>query len=186
MTTKLERERLKGPVEILCEEIGARFERRMDQEAILVSFVGVLVDEIAGMRELRDRLSSIEGIQTPAPSSDSAVVLEAAKIMLAAPDTKTKIIAAEEVHNLTHQFNPDEGPCDHLIDMLSSCASAVRFGLEWPCRSRHAAAAADHVWKRLYGISLFDEFTSNWRNDWARAQFQTAILRLTPIGAQRA
>lgn len=186
METKLERERLKGPVEILCQEIGARFERRMDQDAILVSFVSVLVNEIEEMRDLRERLSSIEGISTPAPSSDSAVVLEAAKIMLAAPDTKTRIIAAEEVHNLTHRLNPDEGPCDHLIDMLSSCASAVRFGLEWPCRSRHAASAADHIWKHVYGISRFDEFTSNWRNDWARAQLQTAILRLTPIGPQRA
>lgn len=84
-------EREKGPLEILCKEIGARFERRMDQEAILVSFVGVLVDEIADMRGMRERLSAIAGVGVSSPSSDSAVVLEATRLMLAAPGGKVKV-----------------------------------------------------------------------------------------------
>lgn len=73
---------------------------------------------------------------------------------------------------------PDDGPCDHLLDMLSSCASAIRFGLEKPCTSRYAAAAANHIWSHLYGVHLFDQFTDEWQKDWARAQLQAAITGL--------
>lgn len=166
------RKRDKGPVETLCDEIGFRFERSMETEAVLVSFVGVLVDEIADMRGLRVQLSAIGCV---APSDHSGDVLQAARDMLTAAD---KVVAAAAIHDISHQ--PDDGPCDHLVDMLSSCASAIRFGLEVPCMSRHAASAADHIWKHVYGVSRFDSFTSNWRNDWTRAQLQKAILRLVP------
>lgn len=171
-------EREKGPVELLCEEIGFRFERGMETEAILVAFVGVLIDHVEDMRDMGLRLADITGVIEPRPSEESGDVLSAARDMLATTD---KIAAAAKVHDLTRQ--PDDGPCDHLIDMLSSCASAIRFGLEKPCRSRHAASAADHIWKHRYGIRLFDEFTSNWRNDWTCAQLQRAILGLTSAAA---
>ena len=167
-------EREKGPIEILCKEIGFRFERDMEREDILVSFVGVLIDHVADMRESARSIAAILRTEDGKPSKESGDVLAAARAMVSAMD---KIAAAAAVHDLTHQ--PDDGPCDHLIDMLSSCASAIRFGLEKPCKSRHTASAADHIWKHQYGIRLFDSFTSNWRNDWARAQLQIAILRLT-------
>ncbi len=171
-------EREKGPIEILCKEIDFRFDRRMEDRAILVAFVGVLVDEIEELHDLRQRIASIVTGETAPPESDFDAALKATRSMLAAADAPQAITLAGEVHDLTHQ--PDDGPCDHFVDMLSSCASAIRFGLETPCRSRHAASAADHVWKHVYGVSRFDGFTSNWRNDWARAQLQAAILALTP------
>ena len=98
--------------------------------------------------------------------------------MLALKNRQALIDGAAEVHSFIHEVEGSEdGPCDHLIDMLSSCVSAIRFGLEKPCHSRHAAAAASHIWKHLYGVSLFDSFTPEWEKDWARAQLQEAILR---------
>lgn len=87
------------------------------------------------------------------------------------------IDGAEKVHDLCHEWNPEETyPTDHLIDMLSGCASAIRFGLETPCRSRHAAGAAAHIWEQRYGIRLQDELSSAWRKDWSRTQFQRAVI----------
>ena len=101
--------------------------------------------------------------------------------MIGGLGTDDLISKAAAVHDFVHTTGNDEAyPCDHLVDMLSSCASAIRFGLEVPCRSRHAAEAANHIWKRVYGISLFDSFTSNWCHDWTRAKLTEALIQLTP------
>lgn len=118
-----------------------------------------------------------------APSSDSAEVLRRIQELFllggVAQTSQTLIDGAAEVHSFIHDVAPEDAyPCDHLIDMLSSCVSAVRFGLEKPCHSRHAAEAANHVWKHKYGVRLFDSFTSAWETDWARAMLQEAITRL--------
>lgn len=167
--------REKGPVEILCDEIGFRFDRSMERRDIFISFVGVLIDEIADIRDWKVQLAKF-GCE--APSDESGPILAAARTMLVADD---KIAAAAKVHELTRQ--PDDGPCDHLLDMLSSCASAIRFGLETPCHSRHAASASGHVWRFRYGITLHDEYTSNWKKDWTRVKLQNAIMRLVPSPA---
>jgi len=52
-----------------------------------------------------------------------------------------------------------------------------------PCHSRHAAEASNHIWKHKYGVTLFDDCTPAWQKDWARRQFQDAILRLALIAA---
>lgn len=57
-------------------------------------------------------------------------------------------------------------------------ASAIRFGLETPCRSRHAAHAAQHVWQQIYGISLFDSHTPGWQREWARSKMIAALTAL--------
>ena len=84
---------------------------------------------------------------------------------------------AAKVHDFIHSVSSDEDyPCDHLIDMLSSCVSAIRFGLEKPCFSRHAASAATHIWRHRYGVTLEDEFTYGWAKDWTRAMLQTPAI----------
>lgn len=170
-------DRKKGPVEILCKEIGFRFDRSMERRDMFVAFVKILVGHVSDMRELQARISHLT---KKAPSDGSATVLAAAEKMLEAESPSDMIAAAKVVHDLSHELNPEDAyPTDHLIDMLSSCASAIRFGLELgPCQSRHAADAAQHIWKQKYGVSLFDSFTPNWENDWARAQLQDAILSL--------
>lgn len=175
--------RQKGPIEILAEEIGFRFERSMERQDILVSFVSVLVGQIAEMRETQARIADLTG---NAPSSDSAEVLARASALLAISDHEKMIEASVGLHNFIHEVAPDDAyPCDHLIDMVSSCVSAIRFGLETPCRSRHAAEAASHIWRFRYGITLEDCFTPAWRKDWTRAQLQRAILALAPISPTR-
>lgn len=165
--------REEGPVEILCKEIDYRFDRRMETPAMLVAFVRVLVSKIATMRHMQERLTKLTG---KAPSAGSADLLKRVEAMLAC-DPAVMIPACVVLHNLCDELNPDEAyPTDHLIDMLSSCVSAVRFGLEMPCRSRHAASAAKHVWKHVYGVTLFDNFTPAWENEWVRAQLQDALL----------
>lgn len=167
-------ERERGPVEILCSEIDFRFTPAMEADAILIAFVGQLVEHVAGMREMRATISTYAGGKPP--SEDSLRAIDSARAMLQAPD---KIEAASALHRLCDELNPEEAyPTDHLIDMVNSCASAIRFGLEKPCQSRHAAAAADYIWKHVYGVSLFNRFTSAWRKEWARVVLQDAILGL--------
>lgn len=167
------KKRDKGPVEILCDEIGFRFDPRYERPEILLSFVSVLVEHVAHRVSMNKKIVEALGGK-PYPSEFDRVL----SLMRATIRSDDPITNAALTHDLVHEVNPEGGPCDHDIDMLSSCASAVRFGLEYPCHSRHAAAAASHVWKRIYGISLFDQFTPEWCNDWSRAQFQEAIFRL--------
>lgn len=166
----------KGPVQILCEEIDFAYDARMERTDLLVAFVGQLVEVI---RRQRDTASAIVKMTGKPPSEGSGEVLELVDAMLAARETDDIIAAASRVHDASWRLNPEDAyPTDHYIDMLSSCASALRFGLETPCRSRHAAAAANHVWKRTYGISLFDSHSPAWGREWARSMLQSAILSL--------
>lgn len=166
----------RGPVEILCEEIGFRFETRLESEVILVAFVREIVDSVADARDISVRLAVAGAFQERAPAAASEDALAAAYAMLGANDLDGLIAGATRLHNLVYQ--PEDGPCDHFLDMLSSCASAIRFGLESPCRSRHAAAAANHVWEQVYGVSRLDKHSARWRKAWARAKMQDAITRL--------
>lgn len=167
-------DRKKGPVEILCKEIGYHFDRRMETVEMLVAFVQVLVSHIALMRAMQAQLAGVTG---NSPSADSEAVLGRVLDMLNLKHRDALITRCSEVHEFIHQVAPDEAyPCDHLIDMLSSCVSAIRFGLEYPCMSRHASSAGQHIWKHVYGIRLFDSFTPAWEKDWLRAQLREAIL----------
>lgn len=168
-------EREKGPVEILCKEIDFRFDPRMETTEIFASFVSVLAETVATMMAWQTKLAEVVTVGQP---SDAAVeTLARVRRMLAAPPGDMVQLAAL-AHDYTHEFGSDDAyPADHHTDMLSSCISAIRFGLEKPCRSRHAAEAASHIWRRRYGVTLFDNFTSNWQHDWTRAQMQEAILQ---------
>jgi len=169
----------KGPVETLCDEIGFRFDKRLERVDVFRAFVGELVDEISHRRDMQTTVH--ERLGGKAPSEDSAHVLELTRAMLAFDKPRGMMTAAGLVHEACHRLNPDDAyPTDHLIDMLSGCASAIRFGLEVPCRSRHAADAADHVWKQVYGVSLFDSHSPAWGKSWACAKLQSAIISLLP------
>jgi hypothetical protein len=163
----------RGPVKILCDEIGFQFDERMETTEVLLSFVRVLVEHVCCMRDIQERIAGVTG---KAPSPESLGVLTRVVEMLNSNDHSSLIEKAADCHDLTHQ--PDDGPCDRYIDMLSSCISAVRFGLDMPCRSRHAAEAASHVWEKKYGCTLFDANTSRWKREWACEQLQEALLRL--------
>lgn len=173
------KEREKGPIEILCKEIGFRFDRSMETEAIFVSFVTGLIREVDQIRGWRKRIAEIPGVLEEPPSAVSGEVLARAYEMLNAVGRDAKIAEAAKVHSYIHEVEgPEDGPCDHLIDMLSSCVSAIRFGLEQPCRSRHAAEASNHIWRKKYGVTLEDDCTPAWQKEWACRQLQNAILRV--------
>jgi len=174
--------RVPGPVEILCKEIDFHFDRSMEAPRILVAFVAQLVGEIARERSLEASISEFTG---KPPSEKSAEALRLAQDMVTASDPGELIGRAALVHDFDHINNPEDGNCDHLIDMLSSCASALRFGLETPCHSRHAAAAAQHVWRRLYGIKREDSITPHWSKHWARIQLQSAITSIALKGDEQ-
>lgn len=177
--TSTAQERTKGPIEILCKEIDFRFDKRLETTDMLVSFVSVLVGHVAQMRGFQEQLK--HALVGGGPSADSEKVLKRVQHMLTTTQTALLIKRAESIHRLIHQVAPDDAyPCDHLIDMLSSCVSAIRFGLEKPCQSRHAASAAQHIWKQMYGIKLFDSFTPKWEKDWIRAQLHDAIIARLP------
>ena len=172
----MEHEREKGPVELLCKEIDFRFEKAMERTEILVAFVEQLVSNIERHRHVQAAIASLTG---EAASEASGLVLARAVVMLRATKPSDLIQKAAAVHDIAQELNPEDAyPTDHIIDMLSSCASAIRFGLETPCHSRHAADAAQHVWRQRYGISLHDELSSAWCKDWTRTQLQRASLRL--------
>jgi hypothetical protein len=177
--------REKGPVETLCREIGwagltrhgGAFDMRLERADLFVAFVRVLVNEIEHIREMQSTIAGFT--KGKSPSDGSAEVLAMAHAMLGANSREDMIAAAARLHNRARDLNSEDAyPTDHLIDMLSSCASAIRFGLEEPCRSCHAAEAASHIWDKKYGVTLFDSFTPNWKHDWMRAQVQSAITSL--------
>lgn len=168
----------RGPVRVLCDEIGFPFSRGLERVDVFVAFVRELVSMVADQRHVTEHLASHGGA---APSEASAEALRLSAHMLAATDPEEMRLRAVAVHDHGHTVNPDMGPCDHMVDMLSSCASAIRFGLEpGPCRSRHAASAANHVWKQRYGIRLFDKHTSEWSHAWSRAVLIEALTSLLP------
>ena len=166
-----------GPIERLCAEIGFRFDERLETPAMLIAFVAELVEKIGEMRWTAAKLADFGA---PPPSEESEIILLSVQKMLSG-DIDTIVQKAAEIHDAIHIVNPDEGECDHLIDMLSSCVSAIRFGLEKPCASRHAAEAANHVWSKLYGVTLFDRHTSEWQNSWARSKFEQALIGLMSL-----
>lgn len=166
-----------GPIEILCKEIGVSFDKKLESVDMLVAFVSVLVSEIEHMRWTDTQCIPMTGKH---PTENSAKALTLMREVLTKQDRDLLIRGAVGVHDFVHEVNPDEGPCDHQVDMISSCASAIRFGLERPCISRHAAEAANHIWGQVYGIHLFDEFTRKWEKDWTKAKFQQAIIERLP------
>lgn len=178
-------EREKGPVEILCKEIGFRFDRRMETVPIFTEFVRVLVDAIEHDLHVDESIAAlpigrdVNGEPIVPTDKKSRQVLEVMRSTLRAAHPIDMIERAAKTHDLAHELNPEESyPTNHTIDMLSSCASAIRFGLEKPCHSRHAAEAAGHIWRRLYGIRLEDSISPDWKKGWACIQLQEAILRL--------
>ncbi len=167
-----------GAVEALCREIGFEFDKRMEQPAVLLAFVGVLIDEIADMRALEVMISDIPGVARKSPSEASSTAIQVAKDMLL---SATPIESAAALHDYCHEWNPEGAyPSDRLIDLVSGCASAVRFGLEIPCHSRHAADAASWVWKTKYGIRCEDKHTSGWAKDWSRHVMTQALASFLP------
>jgi hypothetical protein len=171
--------RVKGPVETLCDEIGFDFDHRLERSEVLVAFVRELVSELAREREMCEQLA--KALPVPAPSAGSGEALALTLEMLAAETDAERIALAAKVHDACHRLNPEDAhPTDHAIDMLSSCASAIRFGLEdgRPIRSRHAADAAAHVWRQLYGINRADRYTQTWQHDWSRRKLLEAIISL--------
>jgi hypothetical protein len=170
--------RQKGPIELLCAEIGFRFQPAMETDEMLVSFVSELVRHILDMRKLAIGLSEFTG---KSPSNGSKKAINNALAMLAVIGKSEKIRLAANLHSLCDELNPEDAlPTDHLIDMISSCASAIRFGFEFPCQSRHAAHAAQHIWRQKYRISLFDSHSSKWEKDWICSVLQDAILAQVP------
>lgn len=167
--------REQGPVEILCDEIGAVFTKNMENGPVFVSFIRGLVGEVEDMVKIESHLSSLTGKEIPAETGEA---IDRVKKLLDISDREGLIAAASEAHGSVHVS--DYGPCNHYIDMLSSCVSAIRFGLEQPCRSRHAAEAANHVWKHKYRIGLFDKHSNDWGRQWAKIKFYEALADVTP------
>ena len=166
----------KGPVQILCEEIGFCFDRRLERTDVLVSFVRQLVLEVEERKHIAETIANATGRACDHAAAEEVLTL--AREMLAATDAADLIARAQTVHDACDRLNPDDAyPTDHLIDMLSSCASAIRFGLGGPC-SRHAAEAARHVWKKRYSVACFDRLTPGWMHEWARGKLIEALIDL--------
>ena len=172
---------VKGSVQILCEEIGFPFAPDLERSEVFVRFVGELVAEIDQHASIKRVMAKMTGRTAEAAPEDE--VLTRAVEMICAPDDRRRIALAVAVHGLCDERNPDDAyPTNHTIDMLSSCASAIRFGLEPRVQgigSRHAAEAASHVWKQVYGLTRLDEHTNAWRKSWACGKMAIAAAALS-------
>lgn len=163
--------REKGPVEKLCDEIGATFTKNMESIVVLKAFVSVLVNEVEEMAGMDSQIAHLTGKEVP---DETYSAIEHVKSLLTLTDREELIKMAGDISmNAIHV--PDEGPCNHYVDMLSSCVSAIWFGLERPCRSRHAAEAVNHIWRKKYGVTLFDQHSPAWGRQWACAKFYEAL-----------
>lgn len=170
-----------GVVETLCHEIGYPFDDAMETPHTLVSFARVLFFEVNDMHSWRTMiaergLGEVQGFNT----SEAADAFKAVREFLENPLVDRERRCAELHNGVLCQ--PDDGPCNRFIEMLSSIVSAIRFGLEFPCRSRHAAHAADHIWSVKYGISLFDNYTPHWSKDYARRLLAKALTAPIQVG----
>jgi len=115
----------KGPIETLCKEIEFRFNPILERDELLVAFVSELVSELGEMRGLQAMLASCAGSKPP--SGASAELLAKTHALLSLPPSPEMIEEACAVHNFIDRVvSDDDYPCDHLIDMLSSCVSADR------------------------------------------------------------
>lgn len=173
-------QRARGSVEILCREIGFQFSPGMENPRLLIAFVRRLAIEVAEMRWQQGAIAARIG--GDAPSGGSGELLDKVLDMLNGDDVVAMVGQCAELHDLAHCLKPEDAyPTDHLIDMLVSCVSAIRFGCDpgrWGVGSRHAAEAAQHVWGQRYGVALFDQHTPRWENDWARNKLQEALIAL--------
>jgi len=174
------KERLKGSVEILCHEIEFPFSPGMETPRVIVAFVRQLVLEVAEMRWQSEAVKGV--LRRDGPSIGSGKLLDAALDMLNGDDPQIMVERCAYLHAIADDFNPEDAyPADHLIDMLSSCISEIRFGCEAGCfgiGSRHAAEAAQQVWKHRYGVRLFDQLTNRWQKDWARDVLIRALTQM--------
>ncbi len=164
----------KGPVEILCHEIAFDFNPELENMDILFLFVSVLVGHISDMRNIQVQI--VKMTNNP-PSDASGIILDKVRDLLKVDNVPDAIDMAAAIHTEAHTANPDEFNSDKLIDLLSSCVSAIRFGLELPCHSRHAASAAGDVFRKVYGIGRYDGFSAKWQKDWIHAQMHKAVFK---------
>jgi len=116
----------------------------------------------------------------PVDMTDARRSIDKLKQVLAADDPATLVAGAGAVHDLIHAFQWQGNWASHVFDIVGSLASALRFGLDERDEfgSRHAAEAANHLWRHEYGVSKFDEFTGDWQKSWACAQFDEGMKRL--------
>ena len=163
--------RTTGVVETLCNEIRYPFSAEMERLEILVSFTRALYFEVHDMFAWHEMIRRTALQQRTSP--EVAKAFSEVRALLDNPYLETEKRSAA-LHNGI-LFQPDDGPCDRFIEMLSSIVSAIRFGLEHPHMSRHAAHAAQGIWAHKYGVRLFDECTSDWEKDWARRIMAKAL-----------
>ena len=151
----------KGPVEILCDEIGAVFHPAMETIPVFLSFITVLVAEIENDEIMN---AKIRGSQVEEKVQQAFVDMDE---LLSATDYN-------QIMYLADQFYIHESP-SHL---LRQCAVAVKFGLERPCKSRHAADVAKQICRHMYGYNLHDIMINGFENQWARNKFYESLGRL--------
>lgn len=151
----------KGPVEILCNEIGAVFNSNMETIPVFLSFIAVLVAEI----EEEEIISAkIHGHQIEEKLQQAFIDMDE---ILSATEQ-------EQILYLADQFYIHEPP-SHL---LRDCAITIKSGLEVPCNSRHAADAAKHICRHIYEYKMHDIMINEFENNWCRNKFYDSLGRL--------
>lgn len=172
--------RRRGSVETLCHEIEFPFTPGMENTRILIAFTKRLVLEVAQMRYQAEAIKGV--LRREGPSVGSGELMDKVLDTLNGPDVSVMVDQCEGLHELARELNPEDAyPTDHLVDMLASCISAIRFGCEpkrWGVGSCHAAAAGQHVWKQRYGVRLFDQHTQRWEKDWMRRLLTEALVSM--------
>ena len=151
----------KGPVETLCDEIGAVFNSNMETIPVFMSFVARLVAEIEHDEIMN---AKIRGNNVKEKVQQAFVDMDE---LLSATNYN-------QIMYLADQFCIHEAP-KHL---LQDCAVAIKFGLEVPCKSRHAADAAKRICRHLYGYNMHDTMINDFENKWARDKFYDSLGRL--------
>jgi hypothetical protein len=161
MNKKISQGFSKGPVEILCGEIGAVFNSNMETIPVFMSFMARLVAEIE-----HDEIMSakIRGSEVDEKLQQAFVDI----------DELLSATSHEQISYLADQFCIHESP-KHL---LRGCALAIKFGLEAPCKSRHAADVAKQICRHLYGYSMHDTMINEFENQWVRNKFYDSLGRL--------
>ena len=162
----------KGPVEILCDEVGAVFNSNMETIPVFLSFIKVLVADIEHDEIIN---AIIRGSTVSEQIQQSFVDMYK---LLSATDR-------EQILYLADQFLISAS-----LKLLRQCAIAVKFGLETPCKSRRAADVAKSICRHLYEHTMHDTAINEFENEWVRNAFYDSLgmlagqVRLEDYSAQ--
>lgn len=163
----------KGVVEILTNEIGVPFDAGMERPEVLFAYLRRLLNVHEHDMEVR------KVIGRPHSANAERFTKRVRQLCDGNLSREESIQECSIIADAMREAWDDESePVDRDMEFLSGVLCAIRFGLEMPCRSRWPAEVGGNLFKRHYGMTLFDSNTRRWSAEWLRDRFTEGLSSL--------